>query len=105
MRTAPSGATRNSRQQKGRYDLLPPRAIHIIARVMEDGADTYGPRNWERGMPLSWFQDSGLRHAFAWMAGETDEDHLARAAWNLLCALETRERIKSGLLPADLSDL
>ena len=100
-----SGAVRDTRCGKGRYDLLPPRAVRRVARHFETGAEKYGDRNWEKGQPVSRYLDSALRHAFEVVAGRNDEDHLAAAAWNLLCAIETRERVEAGLLPAELDDL
>src|SRR3990167_11099024 len=100
-----TGAKRNASAGKGRFDLLPTRAIREVAVHYESGDSRFGDRNWERGMPLSWFLDSGLRHAFQALQGENDENHGAAAAWNLLCFLETRARIKAGLLPAELDDL
>lgn len=101
----PTGSRRDTRAGKGRFDLLPTRAIRRIARHFEAGAAKYGDRNWENGQPLSRFMDSALRHAFAHLQGARDEDHLAAAAWNLLCLADTEERIKAGLLPAELNDL
>lgn len=103
--TFTTGAQRDSREGKGRYDLLPPRATHRKARVCERGAASYGERNWEKGMPISRFIDSAMRHVFQYLRGKADEDHLAQAAWNLDAALETEERIGEGLLPGSLSDL
>lgn len=100
-----TGSRRDSRAGKGRFDLLPARAIARLARHFEAGGVKYGPRNWENGQPLSRFMDSGLRHAFAHLQGKRDEDHLIAAAWNLLCMADTEERIKAGLLPATLDDL
>lgn len=100
-----TGAVRDSRIGKGRYDLLPARAIHEVAQHFESGAAKYGERNWEKGQPLSAYLDSGLRHAFAVLAGKTDENHAAAAAWNLLAFLETRARIQDGTLPVELDDL
>jgi hypothetical protein len=104
-RTFGTGAQRNHAAGKGRYDLLPHEGIAAVARVAEDGAREHGERNWERGIPLSSFLDSGIRHAFQVLAGATDEDHAARAAWNLLAFLSTRARIQAGTLPAELDDL
>ena len=56
-------------------------------------------------MPLSWFLDSALRHSFAALEGQDDEPHASAAAWNWLCLIETRARIREGLLPAELDDL
>lgn len=100
-----TGSQRDTREGKGRYDLLPTRALHRLARHFEAGAVKYEDRNWEKGQPLSRFLDSALRHAFKHLQGERDEDHIAASAWNLLCAMEIDERVKLGRLPAELDDL
>ena len=100
------GAVRDTTCGKGRFDLLPPRAIRAVARRFEQGATRYPDRNWEQGEPIGRsYLDSGLRHAFQALQGLTDEDHLVAAAWNLLAAVETRERIREGLLPEELDDI
>lgn len=100
-----TGAVRDIQAGKGRYDLLPPAAIRAIARHFEAGAVKYADRNWEKGIPLSRFLSSGLRHTFAVLEGLTDEDHASAAVWNLMCFIETRARIADGRLPAELDDL
>lgn len=87
-----SGAVRDMQEGKGRCDLLPPAAILRLARHFEAGARKYGERNWEKGIPIKSFIDSGLRHILKYMQGMDDEDHLVAAAWNLMCALEIEER-------------
>jgi len=99
-----TGSVRDTREGKGRFDLLPPYAMEELAKVFERGV-YYGERNWELGQPLSAFTDSAVRHIFKWMRGEEDEDHLAAAAWNVMCALDTRCRIRTGRLPSSLEDL
>jgi hypothetical protein len=101
----PSGSVREVRTGKGRFDLLPPRAIRRLAKHFEYGAKKYGDRNWEQGQPISRFLDCALRHTFQAIEGNSDEDHLIAAAWNLLCAAETKDRIKRGILPSALDDL
>jgi hypothetical protein len=105
--TYASGAVRDSGHGKGRFDLLPMRAIKAIARVMEVGAGpgAYGERNWEKGVPVHRFIDSAFRHLSNVMSGMVDEAHLDASAWNLLCAIELIERIKEGLLPKELLDV
>ncbi len=100
-----TGAVRDAEVGKGRMDLLPPRALIEVAKVYEAGAKKYTARNWEAGIPLSSFLDSGLRHAFKYLMGMRDEPHLAQACWNFLCLLETQARIEEGLLPNRLNDL
>ncbi len=101
----PTGSRRDTREGKGRYDLLPPYAISRLAAVFERGAAKYGDRNWEKGQPLTRFLDSALRHTFQVLEGKTDEDHAGQAAWNLLAFIEIQQRIVDGLLPAELNDL
>lgn len=100
-----TGAQRDMQEGKGRMDLLPVRAIFEVAKVLETGAKKYSPRNWEKGIPLSRFLDSGLRHAMKYLRGDRDEPHDSMAAWNFLCLIETRMRIEEGLLPEGLNDL
>jgi hypothetical protein len=100
-----TGAVRDGQEGKGRMDLLPASAIIEVAKVFEAGARKYGPSNWTKGIPLSRFMDSGLRHAMKWLRGDRDEPHLAQACWNFLCLLDTQERIRTGLLPMELNDL
>lgn len=100
-----TGSVRDSREGKGRFDLLPAKAIRRIARHFEAGSLKYGDRNWEKGQPISRFMDSALRHLFNHLDGQRDEDHLAAAGWNILAAMETEERVRVCKLPADLDDL
>lgn len=99
-----TGSRRDSREGKGRFDLLPMRALQRLARHYEAGAKKYGDRNWEKGQPISRYMDSALRHTCKYLEGQRDEDHLIAAAWNLMCAADTEERVKSGLLPKELDD-
>ena len=90
-RQFPSGAWRDNSEGKGRFDLLPVAGLMAVAKRFEDGAKKYGDDNWRKGFPMSVFYDSGMRHLLKAMRGDTDEDHLAAAAWNILCAIETRD--------------
>jgi hypothetical protein len=100
-----TGAVRDMQLGKGRYDLLPTRAIRRLAEHYENGARKYGDRNWEKGIPLSKMLNSAIRHAFKALEGLQDEDHLTAGVWNLLGAVEILERIDAGLLPKELNDL
>lgn len=75
------GAMRDRREGKGRYDLLSPIALKRLAGLYERGSLKYDDRNWEKGMPMTRVFDSMIRHAYQWLAGEGDEDHLAAVAW------------------------
>jgi hypothetical protein len=100
-----TGGQRDITLGKGRMDLLPCRALIAVARHFEAGARKYEDRNWEKGIPLHSFFDSGLRHALQFLMGKRDEPHLEAACWNFLCALDTLKRIEEGLLPESLFDI
>lgn len=87
-----TGSVRDSREGKGRYDLLSPYAMRRLTRHFAAGAVKYGDRNWEKGQPLSRYLDSALRHLFNYLEGQLDEDHLAAAAWNVLAMIDHEER-------------
>lgn len=101
----PTGSQRDIRAGKGRFDLLPMYALLRLARHFENGAKKYGDDNWRKGQPLSVYLNSAMRHLAKFAAGMTDEDHLAAAAWNVLCLIETAKAIEEGILPAELDDL
>lgn len=100
-----TGAKRDIQTGKGRYDLLPPLAIRRIAKHYENGARKYGDRNWEKGMPMSRYLDSAMRHIFNYLEGMREEDHLAAAGWNVIAMLHQEEMIERGLLSKELNDL
>lgn len=100
-----SGAQRDRQFGKGRYDLLSPLAIKRLSELYERGAIKYDDRNWEKGMPLSQYVDSGIRHFFNYLEGKRDEDHLAAVMWNAGGAIHTEEMIKRGLFPVEYDDM
>ena len=100
-----SGVVRDSREDKGRYDLITPIGLARLALVYERGAKKYCDRNWEKGAPMSRYLDSAMRHTLQYIEGYRDEDHLAQAAWNLMAAIHTEEMVKRGVLPEKLNDM
>ena len=100
-----TGSVRDTNEGKGRYDLLPTRAIRRLAEHYENGAKKYGDRNWEKGQPFSRMLDSAMRHLFKALEGQKDEDHLTACAWNVLGVIELQERIEEGTLSKELNDL
>ena len=99
-----TGSVRDMAEGKGRFDLLPLRAITIAARHFEKGCRKYGERNWEKGQPLSSYYNSAMRHLFKHWLGYDDEPHLDAYLWNAMCYVETAERIRLGILPKRLDD-
>jgi hypothetical protein len=100
-----SGAIRDDGAGKGRCDLLPARGLLALSRHYETGAAKYGENNWMRGQPQHVLVDSALRHLLKYNSGFCDEDHLCAAAWNVLSALDQRERFSDGLLDQKFNDV
>lgn len=66
-------------------------AMLEVAKHFEDGANKYAARNWEIGIPMHCYIDSGVRHYFKFMKGDTDEPHDRAFLWNMLCLLWTQD--------------
>lgn len=103
--TFQTGAIRDKQEGKGRFDLMPVHALMRVARVYEEGGKLKGDRNWEKGIPLSRYLDSGIRHTLKVLDGWVDEDHAAMAVWNMLGYIQTKYWIEQGMLPKELDDL
>lgn len=99
-----TGSRRDTREGKGRFDLIPPSVLLALARHLEDGSAKYGDRNWEKGQPISRYFDSALRHMCKYWAGYVDEPHLHAAFWNIMAIIETEEQVMNGELPKELDD-
>ena len=69
-----TGAQRDVVTDKGRYDLISPIMIERLAKLLQRGAEKYNDRNWEKGMPLSVYMDSGMRHLYKFLEGHRDEE-------------------------------
>lgn len=65
-------------------DLVLEMAIH-----MEEGLKKYPERNWENGISIHSFVDSGVRHYLKVLRGDDDENHLRACVWNLMCCIWT----------------
>lgn len=99
-----TGSQRDTRDGKGRFDLIPSEPLRRLALVFERGAVKYGDRNWEKGQPLQRYIDSAMRHLNCFQAGDREEDHLMQCAWNCFAYVDTERRIRSGHLPSELDD-
>ena len=97
-----TGAVRDISVGKGKPCLLPWEPMLRLAQHYEAGAEKYASRNWEKGIPLSSFQNSAWNHVMKWLAGWLDEDHESAAMWNIAGYIWTRERIIDGTLPLSL---
>jgi hypothetical protein len=100
-----TGAQRDRGQKKGFPHLRAVHALNVYDRHNQNGAEKYKQRNWELGMPLSEYWNSAQRHADKLLAGYDDEDHEGGWIWNVAHFIETKHRIKVGLLPKELDDM
>ena len=60
------------------YDLILEVAVHY-----EEGANKYGERNWEKGIPAHCYIDSAVRHLLKFARGDCDERHDRAFVWNM----------------------
>lgn len=65
--------------------MLKDLAIHF-----QKGAEKYGERNCEKGIPAWSFHDSAIRHTCQFLLGEHDEPHHISAVWNCWLGVWTR---------------
>lgn len=99
-----TGAKRDIREGKGRFDLVPTVALRRYAELLERGAVKYNSRGWEQGMPLCRYYDSAMRHLISFMEREETEDHLAAVIFNVAAIIHHLDLISKGKLPKELDD-
>lgn len=66
-------------------------ALLEVSKQYEEGARKYEERNWEKGIPLHCYIDSGVRHYLKWRRGDTDEPHDRAFLWNMLGCIWTHK--------------
>lgn len=64
-----------------------------LSKHFEAGAVKYGERNWEKGIPLSSYIDSAVRHYLKHLDGQKDENHFIAFIWNIICCIWTNEHL------------
>ena len=74
-------------QEKMSWDQ--PTLILEVSKHFEDGCKKYGENNWQKGIPVKCYVDSGVRHYLKWLRGDDDEPHHRAFCWNMLCAIWT----------------
>ena len=62
-----------------------------VSKHYEAGAKKYAERNWEKGIPLHCYIDSGVRHYLKYLRCDQDEPHDRAFIWNMLGALWTQK--------------
>ena len=66
-------------------------AILDLSHRYREGAEKYAERNWEKGLPIKSFIDSGVRHLLKWYRKDTDENHASAFMWNMVGAIWTQK--------------
>jgi hypothetical protein len=100
-----TGAHRDNADDKGCPVLISPIFLNRLSKHLEKGAKKYSCRNWEKGMPLSEYMNSMLRHTLQLIEGCRDEDHAAAIGFNIMAFIHTKEMIDRGILPDMLDDM
>lgn len=78
------------------YEIAPaelPKYVLELSKHFEAGAIKYGERNWEKGIPLSSYIDSAVRHYLKYLDGQEDENHFIAFLWNIICAIWTNKHL------------
>lgn len=101
-KTFETGAQKDTSANRGRYDLISHIFLRRLAIHLEKGAAKYASRNWEKGIPLRVLFTSMVRHAYQWIAGEVDEDHLAAVSCCIMFLMHTEKKIELGDLTKGL---
>lgn len=68
-----------------------PTAMLEVSKHYEDGAKKYSERNWEKGIPVHCYIDSGVRHYLKFLREDKDEPHDRAFLWNMLGAVWTHK--------------
>lgn len=84
--TTPSGGQQSALPY--RFDLLDASAMFALAGVLSYGADVRGyPENNWRLISAESNVNHALSHLMAWLAGDTQDEHLAHAFTRIMFAL------------------
>lgn len=97
---ASTGCVRGTLYEKGqggfdnRLDLvlLNDVALRRLAATYGEGQGKYGTFNWQKGFPESVYLCHAMEHLLKYMSGESTEDDLAHAIWNLMTLMWIQEK-------------
>lgn len=79
-----SGAVRSIDADEVRYDLICTTGLNLVAATYAEGAKKYAIDNWAKGMPIGDTLNHAMRHIEFFRQGDTSENHLGHAIWNLM---------------------
>jgi hypothetical protein len=90
-------------KEKPMLDLLDPKVMNEMGKVLTIGAKKYGKYNWKKGLTSTRTTAAALRHIFAYLDGEDiDAD---TGCYHLGCALvELMFTLNGALTRNDLDD-
>ena len=74
---------------KNHTEFSAPAFMLEVSKHYEQGAQKYGERNWEKGIPLHCYIDSGVRHFLKHIDRKAEEAHDRAFVWNMLGAVWT----------------
>lgn len=108
----PSAGT-GTRHNEGKlkWSLIDWPSLYGFVRVLMFGCKKYAPFNWQKGMAITWHQESLMRHLTASMSGEdidpeTGETHMSHIMcnamfieWTLKNRKDMDDRPKASKLP------
>lgn len=79
------------------FHHIDPQALFAVAGVMYEGSQKYGPPedNW-RKIAIEEHLNHMISHAYAWLAGDRTDDHLAHMACRAMGALQKSLSEKDG---------
>lgn len=66
-----------------------PSMLLELAKHYEQGAEKYSENNWKKGIPVSSYIDSAIRHYLKYLADFIDEPHNRAFVWNIVGAIWT----------------
>jgi len=69
-----------------RFDLIDTKAIFALANVLHTGEVRYGKDNW-RKIDTESHINHAISHAYAYLAGDKQDDHLSHALTRLMMAI------------------
>lgn len=91
MKKFESGAVRGVESSIARFDLITPVGLRRLAETYGEGSLKYGDENWLKGIDTKNLMNHALTHINKYLSGDTSEDHLAHAAWNLFAIMHNEE--------------
>lgn len=79
-----SGAVRGTDRKGIPLELIPLDMLKLLAKAFQDGIDKgYPKHNWKKGIPNDDLLNHAINHLYLYLEGDTSEDHLSHAMWNI----------------------